>query len=135
MLLQILERNLHGDSSVSQQSLRTGGHIYNRSEKNTNKKELTTIIHGHKILIFPGLRFLSPEAESLPRYQKRYYQRRNLSLILLKNKLWVLYLNQSLLFWDTYFVMQLLEISQVGKRDMWLQSQDRNSQRKTRANC
>lgn len=50
------------------------------SEKNTNKKELTRKIHGHKILIFPGLRFVSPETEILPRYQKRYYQRRNLSL-------------------------------------------------------
>lgn len=52
----------------------------------------------------------------------------------LKNKLWVLYLNQSLFVWDTSFVMQLLENSQVIKRDIWLQNHDRDSQRKTRAN-
>lgn len=44
------------------------------------------MIHGHKILIFPGLKFVTPETESLPGYQKRCYQRRNLSLTSLQEQ-------------------------------------------------
>lgn len=126
VLLKIIRRNLNGDSLVSLQSLRHES-ILIATWRRHNKKELT--IDGCKALFFPHLRFVTPVTESLPRHQKRCYQRRNL-----KNKLWVLCLNQSLLVWDMSFVMQLLENSQVIKRDIWLQNHDTNSQRKTRAN-
>lgn len=54
------------------------------------------MVHGHKILIFPGLRFVSPETESLPRYQKKSSQRRNLSLTFKEQALDALFESKSL---------------------------------------